>query len=383
MIDIIKDKYNCTGCAACLNICPKQCITLKKDSEGFFYPHIDQDCCVQCNLCTIVCHSDKEKFSTPNTLEAYAAYIKYEKELQNSSSGGIFREIAVFVIKNGGIIYGAAFTDAYTVKHIAVDSLEDICLLQGSKYLQSYMGNNYSLIKQNLETGRWVLFTGTPCQVAGLKKYLKKDYDNLFTLDIVCHGVPSPMVWKKYVQHIESFTSAKVKHINFRDKTYGWHKFSICLDFDNGLKQRTVFTEDLFMKGFLADIYLRPSCYHCDYKTISRISDFTLADFWGIQYICPEMENKNGTSLCWLNTEKSKLVWENIKDGIVFKRVNLENALKYNSAALYSSSMPKSREKFFELLAVSNFDIAIKTVLPKQNFYQKVVRRLKKLLKNI
>ena len=381
MADVIKDKHNCTGCAACVNICPKQCITLKKDSEGFSYPHIEWDRCAGCHLCTTICHSEKEKSLINNIPEAYAAYTKDKDILQNSSSGGVFREIAAFILKSGGVIYGAAFTDAYTVKHIAVESFENICLLYGSKYLQSDIGNSYSLVKQNLETGRMVLFTGTPCQVAGLKKYLKKDYDNLVTLDIVCHGVPSPEVWQKYIQYMESLTSDKVKHINFRDKTYGWHNFSVCIDFESGDQIKEIFTENLFMKGFLADVYLRPSCYRCKYKTITRISDFTLADFWGIQQVCPEMENKNGTSLCWLNTEKSKLIWEKIKEGFVYKTVDLNEALKYNSAALYSSSMPKTRETFFQLLAISDFDKAVKATLPKQHFYQRVIRKLKKILK--
>lgn len=381
MADVIKDKYNCTGCAACVNICPKQCISLKKDSEGFFYPFVDSNHCVQCHLCTSVCHCDTEIAVKQNSLGAYAAYTKDNDILQNSSSGGVFREIAAFVLKSGGVIYGAAFTDAYTVKHIAVESLEDIDLLQGSKYLQSDVGNSYSLVKQNLEIGRMILFTGTPCQVAGLRRYLKKDYDNLITLDIVCHGVPSAEIWKKYVQYMESLASDKVKHINFRDKTYGWQNFSVCLDFESGCQIKERFSENLFMKGFLADIYLRPSCYRCKYKTITRISDFTLADFWGIQHVCPEMENKSGTSLCWLNTEKSKWIWEKIKEGFVYKTVDLDEALKYNSAALYSSSMPKTRDKFFELLAVSDFDKAVKAALPKQHLYQRVFRRLKKLLK--
>jgi coenzyme F420-reducing hydrogenase beta subunit len=382
MIDIIKNKNKCTGCAACCNICPNHCIEMKPDEEGFLYPNINYDSCINCNLCESICHIGKELSCIHNKPEAYAMYTKDENNLNNSSSGGVFKHIASYVIKNGGIVYGAAFTDAYTVKHIGVDCMENIQLLQGSKYLQSDIGNVYSLVCQDLKKGRIVLFSGTPCQLAGLEKYLKKDYDNLLTLDVVCHGVPSPMVWKKYITYMEMLESSKLEKVNFRDKSFGWQNFNVVLNFDNGVEYKRPFTEDLFMKGFLADIYLRPSCYNCDYKSVYRDSDFTLADFWGVQHVCPSMENKNGTSLCWLNSEKAKKIWENIKDEIVFKLVDIDDAIKYNSAAIRSSHMPKNRQKFFKLLARRDINKAIKSSLPKQHFYNKVIYKLRRIIIN-
>ena len=381
---LIQDKRDCTGCAACANICPKQCIELVKDSEGFYYPHIKAENCVKCGLCISSCHQKQEKENNSEEIapEVYAAYTRDNSTLHNSSSGGIFKEIATFIISQGGVVYGAAFADTCTVKHIAVETLEDIRLLQGSKYLQSDVGNVYSLVKQNLTKGRPVLFTGTPCQVAGLKKYLGREHDGLFTLDIICHGVPSPLVWQKYINYIEKRAGDKINKVNFRDKKHGWKKFSVSITFNNGTQYSKVFNEDLFMKGFLSDIYLRPACYNCSYKTTSRNSDFTLADFWGIQNVCSEMDNENGTSLCLLNTEKSKKVWESIKSGIVYKKVNLYEALKYNSAAVHSSKEPKTRGRFFELLETCDFDIALKKTLPKQRIYQKVIRKIKRIFKS-
>lgn len=382
MIDIIKNKNKCTGCGACYNICPNQCIEMKPDEEGFLYPNINGDSCINCNLCESICHIGKEQTFVHNKPEAYAMYTREEDTLKKSSSGGIFKHIASYVIKKGGIVYGAAFTDSYTVKHIGVDRLENIYLLQGSKYLQSEMENIYFLVRQNLKSGRFVLFTGTPCQVAGLKGYLKENYDNLLTLDIVCHGVPTPLVWKKYISYMEASASSKINKVNFRDKSYGWQKFNVALDFENGAVYRKNFSEDLFMKGFLADIYLRPSCYNCDYKSVYRNSDFTLADFWGIQHVCPSMENKNGTSFCWLNSEKAKEIWENIKDEIVYKMVDVNDAVKYNPPAIRSSKMPKTRKKFFKLLPTHDINEAISASLPKRRFYHKVIYKLKRIITN-
>jgi coenzyme F420-reducing hydrogenase beta subunit len=327
-----------------------------------------------------VCHKE-ERNLIETSPEVYAAYTKDEGTLNNSSSGGIFREIATCIINKGGVVYGAAFSDAYTVQHIAVETLDDIWRLQGSKYLQSNIGKSYSEVKQHLEEGRSVLFAGTPCQVSGLKKYLGKDYDELLTLDIVCHGVPSPAVWIKYVHYIEKRSASKVNRVNFRDKKHGWKKYSVCFDFDDGKQYRKAHNEDLFMRGFLADIYLRPSCYTCKYKIDARISDFTLGDFWGIQHICPQMENKNGTSLCVLNTEKSKHVWNSIKSEIVYESVNLDDALKYNAAAVSSPKRPQTREKFFEILETHDFGTALKKVLPKQKIYRKILRKIKRIFK--
>lgn len=383
MICLGKDKDKCSGCAACCNICSQQAISMKFDSEGFLYPHIDEKKCIACHLCESVCSESDNLECRDNIVEAYAAYTKDSDVLNNSSSGGVFSEIAKFVINRKGIVYGAGFSDDFTVKHIAVETIEELRLLRGSKYVQSEMGNCYAHVKQMLDSGRLVLFTGTPCQVVGLKKYLHRDYDHLLTQDIICHGVPSPLVWKKYIEQLEENGGGRIADINFRDKKYGWKNFSLRIGLSNGGEYRKRYNKDLFMRGFLDNIYLRPSCYNCNHKNLQRISDFTLADFWGIQHVCPEMENPDGTSLVWLNTDKSKKFWKEIKDGLIYKTVDLEQAIKYNSAAVTSVAIPENRTLFFDLMRNSEINEAIKVVLPKDNLDRRIAQKVKNVIRKM
>lgn len=383
MIYSLQDKQQCSGCTACFAICPQRAIRMEPDSEGFLYPSLDENECINCHLCETVCPALDKNHSRENKVKAYAAYSKNCATLNHSSSGGIFREIAEFVIQNKGVVYGAAFGDDHTVKHTAVERFEDLQLLQGSKYLQSDVNDCFIQAKQMLETGRLVLFTGTPCQVEGLKKYLKRDYDNLLTQDIVCHGVPSPLVWKKYIAEMEKNNHTTISDVNFRDKKYGWHNFSLRIGLADGSEYRKVFREDPFMRGFLDNVYLRLSCYACHYKTMNRISDFTLADFWGVQNVCPEIAHPKGASLVWLNTDKSKMIWEELKDRLIYKKVDLEQAVRYNTAATSSVLMPKSRMRFFALLDANSVEAAVNAVLPREHAYKKIVRKVKKTVRAV
>ena len=380
-MSIIHSAWNCTGCSACFAICPQKCIHMECDAEGFRYPTIDKERCSGCSQCKKVCPLNTELDSAGAVPLAYAAYTKDHLLQMQSSSGGIFGEIASMVIRNGGVVCGAAFSDHECVAHIIIDNPGDLRLLQGSKYLQSNVGDSFRQIKQYLDQGRLVLFTGTPCQVEGLLNFLGHEYENLITQDIVCHGVPSAMVWGKYISGLQSSISQEITRINFRDKHQGWKNFSMYFQFSNGLEQRTVFRKDAFMKGFLANLYLRPSCYQCHFKTVSRRSDFTLADFWGVQKVCPEMAHFDGTSLVWVNTEKAKRIWDSLKSRLVCKEVKLEQALQYNSAATHSVDMPKEREKFFALLKEGSFEMAVRTVLPREALASKVLRKVRRFIK--
>ena len=297
----------CSGCHACVNICPKQCITMASDEEGFLYPVADKEKCVECGLCEKVCYAINP-CKNENLPEVYACYNKDDAVRASSSSGGMFTLFAEHILNLNGVIFGAAFDENLIVRHICVDNKEDVHKLRTSKYVQSIVGDSYKKAKELLENGRVVLFTGTPCQINGLMSYLGKKYDNLYTQDIICHGVPSSKVWKKYLEYTEKLHGSKVDSTinpSFRAKTFGWLNFSVKINFENKTVHAETLKKDLFMRSYLSNALLRPSCYKCSSKGLQRISDVTLADFWGVNRVLPEMFDDKGTSLIFLNTEKS------------------------------------------------------------------------------
>lgn len=367
------DNQKCSGCSACANICPKNCITMEQDTEGFLYPKIDKTKCVSCCICEKFCPAINRINIVNKQKEAYACFTKDEETRLNSSSGGLFTEIASWIIQNNGVVFGASFTkDFYTVEHIEVDNLSALEKLRGSKYLQSDIGDTYKKAKNYLEQGRYVLFSGTPCQIVGLKSYLGKDYDNLFTQDIICHGVPSQLVWKKYLLYLEKKYKSKTKSVSFRNKRYGWENYCISIELEKGRYiKRNV--DDNYMKAFLSDLDLRPSCYDCHYKTKDRISDFTLADFWGVKNILPEMNDDKGTSLIVLHTKKAKDLFSIISDNLYLRKVDFESAIKYNSAMTRSCALPKNRDEFMVDVKNQEFNLVCK----------KYIKLNKKSLKSI
>lgn len=349
MIDI-KDKSKCSGCHSCYNICPKQCITMKEDQEGFWYPEVDVEQCIDCGLCEKRCPILND-MKIDNQPQAYACYNKDESIRKESSSGGVFTLLASLVIEKGGIVYGVSFNNENMVEHIEVDNVDDLNKLRGSKYVQSKIGNTYSKIKDYLNQGRLVYFSGTPCQIDGLLAFLNKKYDNLILQDIVCHGVPSPKVWKKY---LEQFHIEKDAKISFRDKSTGWDSYSFTIDQKEKFTQLA--SQNEYMKVFLKDLCLRPSCYGCHSKSLHRNSDITLADFWGIKNICLELYDNKGTSLVFINSKKGKEIFENIKQDIEYKEVNIEEASKYNPSSYKSVPIPDKRNKYMENIFDNDFN---------------------------
>ena len=345
---VIKNNKDCCGCSACVNVCPKNCIEMIADCEGFLYPKVNKDICVECGICEKVCPIINKPKREENKPIALAVINKDESVRLNSSSGGIFSLIASEIIKDGGICFGAAHTsDFKSVEHICIHSLEELAALRGSKYVQSKIGNTYSQTREFLERGKKVLFSGTPCQISGLYAFLNKEYDNLYTCDFICHGVPSPLVWEKYLDLREKVSESKTEKIIFRNKKYGWKTYSIQFIFQNGIERIQSVGKDLYLRGFLSDLYLRPSCYSCNFKGTNRISDITLADFWGVEKVCPEMYDNKGTSLLFLNSVKGKALFNLISDNTINKEVDLNAAISFNSAAVKSVSMPKKRSGFF------------------------------------
>jgi len=379
MIDL-KDKTECCGCHACFNVCPTGAIKMQEDEKGFKYPVIDKSKCINCGLCEKVCPI-KNNRKVENNPIAYACFNKDNDIRKKSSSGGIFTLLAYYIINAGGIVYGAAFDEDFNVKHIKVENIEDLEKLRGSKYVQSSIGETYKQAKENLNKGIKVLFTGTPCQIEGLKLYLQKDYDNLYTQDIICHGVPSPIVWKKYKEYRKKKDREEPLDISFRNKDNGWSHFNTLFQYKNKQYKKTQY-EDLFMNVFLQNISLRDSCYACSFKKYNRNSDITLADFWGINNIIPKMNDDKGTSLVVINSEKGKKIFEEISKNIEYKEIDLDNAIKYNSAMIKSVPENSNREKFFNDLEYDEFDVVAKRYIKKPSLVRKVLGKIKRMIKN-
>lgn len=378
----LQDKSNCCGCYACYNICPKHCITMKADDEGFWYPNINKADCINCNLCEKVCPIINKIECTDDKRTAYAMINKNEQIRMKSSSGGIFTLVAEYIINNKGSVYGAVIDDNLDVKHIRIDKIQDIVLLRGSKYVQSQIGKTLNQVKKDLDNGEKVLFTGTPCQIQGLRTFLRKDYVNLILMDIVCHGVPSPLIWQKYISDLQKSYKQNLKEIYFRDKSTGWKHYSVKFKFDTS-EYKCVGFNNTYMKGFLNDIYLRPSCYSCNFKGIRRISDITVADFWGIENVLPKMDDDKGTSLVVIHSEKGKQVFDKLKDKIILNEVNLNEAIKYNPSMITSVNYNKNREAFFAELNDGADLLELIQKYTKESFKQKIKNKIKSAVKKL
>lgn len=383
----LPEKSDCSGCGACQNICPVNAIKMRADEEGFVYPVIDNSICVKCNKCNDVCQSliERSQSDTEET-KAYWAINIDEKIRSESSSGGVFSVLAEKTLENGGIVFGAAMSDDMrSVNHIFVNNADHMYKLRGSKYIQSDIADTYRTVRKYLDKNVEVLFSGTPCQVEGLLSFLGKDYENLFCVDFICHGVPSVKVWNKYVDFIEGKHKSKTKSVSFRSKMYGWHTYSVLFSFENETQYVNKFDENLFIKAFLSDVCLRPSCYECKVKKIHRKSDITLADFWGAEKILPEIDDDKGISLIFTHSEKSKNVLGLIKNKIRADEMDIELVLKYNTSMIKSAPMNKNRKYFFKNLEKKNFDILVNKYA-KPTLYRRIrgkLGKLKRFLKNV
>lgn len=346
MIDI-KRVEDCCGCGACVQVCPKLCISMTEDNEGFLYPYVNASGCVQCGLCEKVCNIIHRREERP-PLKVLAAINHNEIIRKQSSSGGIFHILAESIINKGGIVFGARFDKNWQVVFDYADTLEGIKPFMGSKYVQATIGDAYKTARHFLEEGRHVLFSGTPCQIAGLHQYLRKNYTKLLTVDFVCHGVPSPKVWRRYLGWIQE-NIRNIGEIEFRNKGRGWQNFSFKISTETtGCSLYVPFHKSHYMKAFLADIILRPSCYECRSKGGRSNSDITLADFWGISSIFPDMNDDKGTSMVFINTDKGASTLDFAS--FIAKETTYEQIKPLNPACFHSPIRPVNRQLFFDSL---------------------------------
>lgn len=351
----VTDKKKCCGCGACSQICPKGAIALISDAEGFCYPEADKAKCVGCGLCDRVCpvlNAPKPSDDVP--VSVHAALVEDAELRMASSSGGIFTALARTVIARGGEVYGAAFAPDFSVHHRAAQSAEDLAALRGSKYVQSDMDGCYRQAKASLDAGRRVLFSGTACQIAGLHRFLGRDYDNLLTVDVLCHGVPSPKAWRAYIRQAQQRRGAQLLRANFRSKDTGWMRFAMKLEFANGESECTPFPEDAYMQAFLRNYSLRPSCYACRFKGMNRPSDITLGDCWDIRQVDETMHDDKGTSVILVRTEKGQRALDETEN-LRMKQTELDRALPPAADSRRSVVAHPRRASFFRSLTEDTF----------------------------
>ncbi len=340
----ISDKSLCSGCTACVSACPAQCIVMRRDREGFDYPVANSDLCVKCGLCERICPV-LNPCDRMEPLDAYAA--RCASQVEGASSGGIFPLLAQEFVSDGGIVCGAALDTDCTVVHCAVEDEAGLSALKGSKYAQSELYSMFEDIRAELKDGRRVLFSGTPCQVAGLNAYLGKAQDGLITVDIACHGVPSPGLWEKYKAAIEKSHHSPLKSVDFRDRSEGWRHYNIRYDFRD--KSVTVpRAKDPYLALFLQDMTLRPSCYDCRLRGGCSGSDITLSDLWSVAGTAPEMNDDRGVSGVLINTEKGRELYEKVTGRLVGQQIQVDQVRKENGGFAGAVVVPERRDEFFK-----------------------------------
>lgn len=342
---VIDDKTDCCGCGACADICPKQCIEMTPDSEGFVYPIVNKSHCIDCGLCVSVCPVKQYK-KADGSITAFAAYSRDEKIRMESTSGGIFTHLAEKVIENGGTVISAAFDGDFTVRHICIDSPDELYKFRSSKYVQSNTLGIYKKTRDFLDSGKKVMFCGTPCQIRALKTFLKKDYDNLICVDLFCHGVPSQKSFEKYLENANT-DNKKIENISFRDKRISWEKYSLTIKFSDGEKS-SLWKHDPYARAFGFSLINRPICSVCRLKSFPRVSDITLGDLWKINEIFPEMNDHKGISFVLLNSSRGIKLFNSVSDKIVSKEIKSGKLKEVYPVMGVPVKPHKNRAKFFE-----------------------------------
>lgn len=390
----IREKQKCCGCTACVAACPKECIEMKKDSEGFKYPVINTMKCAQCGACDKVCPIKNPIQEEIVPQRAYLVQHKNEIIRLDSSSGGAFTAIGSLVLEKGGVVFGTAYDDFFHVHHTYVENVYDLKKFRNSKYVQSDMGDSFIQAKQFLNAGRWVCFSGTPCQIEGLSKYLGRQYDRLVLVDVVCHGIPSPLIWDKYLEYQKTDVD-KPDNIRFRDKYYGY-KYSTMSIIRNGKNIYHAGSQlDPMLRAFFSDICDRPSCYSCPFKKRYRVSDLTIWDCFSVYDFDKNMDDDKGTTRLLCHTKKGQRIVHEMQKNIRCKEV-LPDKLVTGVKEMYESvKLNPKREQFMkdalnlsghELFAhyfPITLNVKIKTYVRKLLLITGVYRTMKKCLNRV
>ncbi len=357
-----KEKSKCYGCRACEKVCSQKAITMEPDDEGFLYPVLNESLCINCGLCKKVCPYDND-FSVYEPISVYALQHNSEDILSGSSSGGAFSALADYVTENGGAVCGCVFDDNFRAVHRVAENTAVIEKMKGSKYVQSDTADSFTEVKVRLEKGQTVLFTGTPCQVDGLKRFLKKDYENLVTVDLICHGVPSPLLLSEYIKYTEN-NKGKITDLKFRDKLRnGWRSEGTVV-YKIGEKKK-VLTISPFKDSYYNLYYMRNSvsrmcCYFCKYATHKRVGDFTIGDYWNIPDVVPQIEYDKGVSVVFANTKKAENILNELKDNVVLYETELSSAVKGNGNLSKPSEMPEARKNIYKKITEKGYEATVK-----------------------
>lgn len=355
-----KNKSECCACTACVNACPKSCISMVQDEEGFAYPVINEATCINCHLCEHVCPVEHPDYGNAENPDTFAVLLRSVEERKKSSSGGAFYAIASFVLKNQGLVIGSTMDEKHQVRHIAVESLNELYKLRGSKYVQSDLGDVFSQVKQALQENRWCYFVGTGCQVAGLKSFLKKDYPALITSDLVCHGVPSQKLFDTHIAYLEDKYHDKVTDYQFRNnKLWGGCEIT------NFAKHKPIMNPSYelspYLYSFMYAMTYRYSCYDCKFACIPRQGDITLADYWGVKEFFPQVDTKHGVSLVLVNTEQGKKIWELIKSDFEYYQSTVADGAKYNGNLVRKSEKPLVRDGIYKKIEEDGYKSVAET----------------------
>lgn len=370
------EKNICTGCSACKAVCPSNAIELTAGELGFIYPMIDQNECIDCNRCNEICPALKPNQEI-EIKEAAALINTDEKVREQSTSGGAFTSLANAVIDDGGCVCGAVFDDKFNIKHIIIDDAGDIFRLRGAKYVQSSISHIYPSIENALKKGRLVLFSGTPCQCDGIKAMFV-EYENLLTCSVVCHGVPSPDVYKKYLKYVQGLLGEDIKTIEFRNKDTGWRNYSIKIVGKSGCIYNSSVDKDPFMKGFIESLYIRPSCHECTSKPIN--ADFVLGDYWGIEKYHKDFDDDKGTSCIIINSKKGQEIFKKCKDIKTLK--SSYEMMKENNPAFYKSApYNELTTLFIKDFKTKSFESIINKYLSPDTHLQYIKRRISEIVK--
>ena len=367
-----KNKAECCACSACVSVCPKSCIQMVHDEEGFAYPVIDETICISCHQCEKVCPVEHPDYSNNNKPAAFAVILKDLEQRMKSSSGGVFYAIATFILRNKGIVVGATIDEEHQVRHIAVDSLDELFRLRGSKYVQSDLGGVFLLIRQALQEGRWCYFVGTGCQVAGLKSFLKKDYSKLITSDLVCHGVPSQKLFDTHISYLEKKYGSKVVDYQFRNNKL-WGGCEIVNFANHQSIINPSYELSPYLYSFMYGMTFRYSCYDCKFSCIPRQGDITLADFWGVRKFFPKMDAKHGVSLVLLNSEKGRMIWEQIKSDLEYNQSTVSDSAKYNGNLINKSKKPEIRDGIYKKIEDCGYEKIAKSLFKSPRAYKVMI----------